>query len=383
MRTIGVVTVARSDYGYYLPILQRIQAERGLKLHLIVSGMHLSPEFGLTERVIVEDGFPIGDRVEMLLASDTPEAVAKSIGLGTIGFAQSYVRLRPDILLVLGDRFEMLSAVLAALPLRIPVAHVHGGELTEGAMDDAIRHSITKMSHLHFVATEEYARRVIQMGEEPERVTVSGAPSLDNLRRIRLRRREELEKRHRLGLLRPFLLVTYHPVTLEHEQTKQHISELLAALEKANAPVVFTYPNADMGSRVIIENIRQFAARRRNTYLTINLGTQDYFSMMKHAAAMVGNSSSGIIEAASFRLPVVNIGSRQRGRVRGKNVLDVECKRGEIVRAIQKALSREFRKSLADHANPYGDGHAAERIVARLKQVSLDGALIRKRFHQN
>ncbi len=240
MRTIGVVTVSRSDYGSYLPVLREIREDPGLKLHLIVSGMHLSPEFGLTARAIEADGFEINDCVEMLLSSDTPEGISKSMGLGLIGFAQSYACFRPDILLVLGDRFEMHAAALAALPFKIPVAHIHGGEITEGAIDDALRHSITKLSHLHFVSTEEYARRVIQMGEEPWRVIVSGAPSLDNLFNLALLERQELQARFGLFLERDPLLVTYHPVTLEYEQTEWQVNELLAALQAFDLPVVFT-----------------------------------------------------------------------------------------------------------------------------------------------
>lgn len=382
MRTIGVVTVARSDYGIYLPVLRRIQADPDLHLHLIVAGMHLSPDFGLTVREIERDGFPIGDRVEMLLSSDTPEGIAKSMGLGTIGFAQSYARHRPDVLVVLGDRFEMHAAAVAALPFKIPVAHIHGGELTQGAMDDALRHSITKMSHLHFVATEDYARRVIQMGEEPWRVVVSGSPSLDTLLSTRLLGRKELERRYKLDLAQPFLLVTYHPVTLEVEQLETQMSELLAALDEVGVATVFTYPNADTRSRLVIQMIREYAASRAQAQVVINLGTPGYISAMQIAAAMVGNSSSGIIEAASFKLPVVNIGTRQQGRTRAKNVIDVGYSRAEIVAGIRKALSPEFRASLADLKNPYGDGHAAERIVQRLKEVELDDRLLLKRFHE-
>jgi len=381
MRTIGVITVARSDYGIYQPVLQRIQEDPDLRLRLIVTGMHLSPEFGLTVRTIEQDGFEIGERIEMLLSSDTPEGIAKSMGLGTIGFAQAYARLRPDILLVLGDRFEMHAAVVAALPFKIPVAHIHGGESTEGAIDEAIRHSITKMSHLHFVATEAYAQRVIQMGEEPWRVVVSGAPSLDNLHRIHLLSREELEEQYELDLKDPLLLVTYHPVTLEYEQTEMQMRELLAALEGVDATLIFTYPNADICGRLIIQMIREFTAERQQAQLVVNFGTQGYFSMMKHAAAMVGNSSSGIIEAASFKLPVVNVGSRQRGRVRGKNVIDVGYARAEILAGIEKAISPEFRATLSDMVNPYGNGHAAERIVDKLKHVKLSDELLLKRFH--
>lgn len=382
MRTIGVVTVSRSDYGIYLPVLQRIQEEPELSLRLFVAGMHLSPEFGLTVRAIEKDGFEIIERVEMLLSSDTPVGIAKSMGLGTIGFAQAYARSRPDILLVLGDRFEMHAAVVAALPFKIPVAHIHGGESTEGAIDEAMRHSITKMSHLHFVATEAYAQRVIHMGEEPWRIVVSGAPSLDNLPRIHLLSREEIEKQYELDLKPPLLLATYHPVTLEYEQTETHIRELLAALEEVDATIVFTYPNADTGSRLIVQMIREFTARHPRTQIRVSLGTEAYFSLMNHAVAMVGNSSSGIIEAASFKLPVVNIGSRQRGRVHGKNVIDVGCTHSEILAGIKKAVSPEFRASLVDLVNTYGDGHAAERIVDRLKRVELNDKLLRKHFYE-
>jgi len=258
MRSIGVVTVARSDYGLYLPILRCIQADPILQLKLFVSGMHLSPEFGLTVKMIEADGFDIAERVEMLLSSDSPEGIAKSIGVGVIGFAQAYSRQRPDILLVLGDRFEMYAAVLAALPFKIPVAHIHGGEVTHGAIDDALRHSITKLSHVHFVSTEEYARRVMQLGEEPWRVIVSGAPSLDNLKTVNLFTTQELEAQYDIRLQPPPLLVTFHPVTLEYERTELQISELLAALADSALPVVFTQPNADTSGRVIHRMIAEY-----------------------------------------------------------------------------------------------------------------------------
>jgi UDP-hydrolysing UDP-N-acetyl-D-glucosamine 2-epimerase len=381
VRTIGVVTVARSDYGIYLPVLRKIQADPDLQLHLFVSGMHLSPEFGLTVGAIETDGFKVGERVEMLLSSDSPEGIAKSIGLGTIGFAQAYARYRPDILLVLGDRFEMCAAALAALPFKIPVAHIHGGEITQGAIDNALRHSITKLSHLHFVATEAYARRVAQLGEEPWRITVSGAPGLDNLSMIRLLAPEELEARYGLRLQPPPLLVTFHPVTLEHERTEWHIGELLAALDDAGLPTVFTLPNADTGGRVIQRMIAEYVEERPSAWLVDNLGTQAYFSLMAAAAAMVGNSSSGIIEAPSFGLPVVNIGTRQVGRVRGANVLDVGYKRAAILEGIRQAVRAEFRESLRQAQNPYGCGRASSKIVERLKTVPLDDNLIIKRFY--
>lgn len=381
MRTIGVVTVARSDYGLYLPLLREIQADPDLQLHIIVSGMHLSPEFGLTVETVGADGFEIGERVEMLLSSDTPEGIAKSMGLGTIGFAQAYARFRPDILVVLGDRFEMHAAALAALPFNIPVAHIHGGEITQGAIDDALRHSMTKLSHLHFVSTEEYARRVLQLGEEPWRITVSGAPSLDNLHSVDLLEMDELEAQYGLRVERPLLLVTFHPVTLEYEQTGWQTGELLAALDMSGLPVVFTLPNADTGGRIIARMLREFVRTHPSAQIVDNLGTRGYFSLMALVAAMVGNSSSGIIEAPSFKLPVVNIGARQQGRVRAANVIDTGYERGAILKGIRKAVQPEFRESLCELVNPYGCGRASDKIVERLKNVVLDDRVIIKRFY--
>lgn len=382
MRIIGVVTVARSDYGIYRPILRRIQDDPDLRLMLFVTGMHLSPEFGLTVQSIEQDGFEISERVEMLLFSDTPEGISKSMGLGIIGFAQAYARSRPDILLVLGDRFEMHSAALAALPFKIPVAHIHGGELTLGAIDDALRHSITKLSHLHFVSTQQYASRVKQMGEEPWRVMVSGAPGLDNIQEVKLLTRHELASQFDLELDgTPFLLVTFHPVTLEYDQTKWQVTELLVALKESRMPIIFTMPNADTSSRMIIRMIDEFVANNTFAQAVDNLGTQGYFSIMALAAAMVGNSSSGIIEAPSFKLPVVNIGTRQAGRVRALNIVDVGYGCDEIVAGVQRALALEFRECLRDLDNPFGDGHAAERIIAGLKSTTLDDRLIRKVFY--
>ena len=381
MRSIGVVTVARSDYGIYLPVLEKIQANPDLRLWLIVAGMHLSPEFGSTVRAIEADGYEIGERVDMLLSSDTPEAIAKSMGLGTIGLAQAYARLRPDILVVLGDRFEMHSAALAALPFKIPVAHIHGGEVTEGAIDDALRHSITKLSHLHFVATEEYRSRVIRMGEEPWRVILTGAPSLDNLRSLRLMSADEVEAEYGIRLAPAPLLVTFHPETLEFERTAWHVGELLAALDACGLPVLFTLPNADTSNGTVSSMISDFVARQPGAQIVDSLGTRGYFSLMSRAAAMVGNSSSGIIEAASFELPVVNIGRRQKGRVRAANVIDVGHPQPEILSGIRKAVHPGFRENLRGIANPYVCGHASEKIVDHLANVDLNDRLVRKSFY--
>lgn len=379
MRTIGIVTVSRSDFGIYTPVLRAIQARPDLQLRLYVGGAHLESEFGRTVTSIEAEGFEIHERIEMQL-SDTPEGVARSMGLGTIGFAEAFGRNRPNLLVALGDRFEMHSAVVAALPLRIPVAHIHGGELSQGAIDDALRHSITKLSHLHFVSTAEYARRVIQLGEEPWRVTVTGAPSLDNLKTVDLLSRSELEREFGLDLSKPFLLVTYHPVTIEAEQTEVEIRSLLSALDHLRMPVVFTWPGADAQSHFIIETIEQFARKHSFVQRAVSLGTRAYFSMMNLAVAMAGNSSSGIIEAASFRLPVVNIGNRQSGRLRPANVIDVGSSSSEVLAGIKRAIDPDFRGGLATLQNPYGDGNAAEKIVNTLASVEINQRLLMKRF---
>jgi len=380
MRTIGVVTVGRSDYGIYLPLLKRLQADPEVRLHLIVAGMHLSSEFGLTAATIEADGFEIGQRVEMLVSSDTPEGISKSMGLGTIGFSQAYASFPLDLLVVLGDRFEMHAAVVAALPFLIPVAHISGGELTRGAMDDALRHSITKLSHLHFVSTQEYARRVQQLGEEPWRIIISGALGLDNLPLTQLLTPVELEHRYQFQLQPAPLLVTFHPVTLEYDQTEWQVGQLLSALDECRMPVIFTRPNADTRGRVVSEMMESFVQTRDTAYMVGDLGTQAYFSVMSSAVAMVGNSSSGITEAAPFGLPVVNIGTRQEGRVRTANIIDVGYPAEEILIGIRQAVSMEFRAEVSNISSPYGDGHAVDRIIPVLKEMELNDHLLIKRF---
>jgi UDP-hydrolysing UDP-N-acetyl-D-glucosamine 2-epimerase len=383
LRSVGVVTTARSDYGIALPMLRAIEADPKLEIRLIVGGMHLVREFGHTIDAIHRDGFPIADRIEMMLASDTPLGVAKSIGLGVMSFAESYARARPDVLLVVGDRFEMHAAVLASLPFGIPVAHVHGGEVTEGAIDDSLRHGITKIAHLHFTSTQESARRVVCMGEEPWRVTVSGAPSLDNLQSVRPLSASELEERLHFPFEPAPLLVTYHPVTRELDRMTTQVDALLEALDLSKMPILFTAPNADSGGRYIAKRIEAFVAMHDASRLFDNFGTDVYFGVMRAAAAMVGNSSSGIIEAASFALPVVNLGSRQAGRTRSRNVVDVESDEdaGAIVAAIVVATGDSFRDALRDLQNPYAHGGAAAKIVGRLRDEPLDAKLLRKKFH--
>lgn len=380
MRTIAVVTVSRSDYGIYLPVLRAIEADASLHLQLIAAAGHLVPDQGLTAREIEADGFTIADRVEMVMASDSAEGTAQSMGIGLIGFARAFARIRPDIIVVLGDRTEMHAAGLAALPFTIPVAHIHGGELTFGAIDDALRHSLTKLSHLHFVSTDTHAARVIRMGEEPWRVVVSGAPALDRLAAFQPLSRETLAERFGISMSTAPLLVTFHPATLEPGRADEQCSELLSALSAAARPVVFTAPNADSGGRAIRARIDEYVRQRPDAWLIENAGNDGYYSLMTYAAAMVGNSSSALIEAPSFRLPAVNIGSRQQGRLRAGNVIDVAGDRAAILAGIEQALSPAFRAGLSDLENPYGNGHAAAAIVDVLRSIPLGDTLVRKQF---
>jgi len=380
-KRIGVVTVSRSDYGHLRPVLEALRRAPDLELLLLVAGMHLASEFGLTVRDIEADGFPISARVEMLGGGDTPEAVAAATGRGVAGFGEAFARLRPDVVVVLGDRFEMLAAAVAALPFALPVAHIHGGEVSEGAMDNQIRHAITKLAHLHFASAEPHARRIAAMGEEPWRIHTVGAPGLDRLATTEPLPRAALARELGLPEAGPWLLVTFHPVTLEYRDTAAHIDELLAALEKTDGFIVITYPNADTAGRLIIERIEEFAGRHpRRCRLAKSLGERLYLSLLRHADLMIGNSSSGLIEAPSFGLPVVNVGSRQRGRLRGANVIDVEPLREDILRGIEAAQALPFRVRARAAANPYGDGHAAPRVVDVLRSVPIDARLVQKRF---
>jgi UDP-hydrolysing UDP-N-acetyl-D-glucosamine 2-epimerase len=379
-RNITVVSVGRSDYGIYRPVLRALANEQSLAFQIIAAGAHLSDVFGHTVDQILADGFPIVGRVEMPVVDDSALATACAMSKGLEGFAEIYARSRPDLLLLLGDRFEMFAAASAAVPFRIPLAHLHGGEITEGAIDEQFRHAMTKLSHLHFVSTQTYADRVMQMGEESWRVTVSGAPALDHLQSMEWMPMDELQHSLDMSLEPAPLLATFHPVTLEEISSDEQIREFLASLHEIGRPVIFTYPNTDPGYLPIVRAIEEYVQRHRSCRCFKALGTRRYFALMRYAAAMVGNSSSGIIEAASFKLPVVNVGSRQKGRVRAANVVDVECRRMEITAAVNHVLNPAFKNRLKTLGNPYGDGHAAERIVRVLREVPLDQRLIRKQF---
>lgn len=365
-RKVAVFTGTRAEYGLLYWLLKEIQHSEGLELQLIVSGMHLSPEFGETWKRVEEDGFSISAKVEMLLSSDTAVGIVKSMGLGTIGFADALDRLQPDLLIVLGDRFEALAIVQAALIMRIPVAHIHGGEITEGAYDDAIRHAITKMSCLHFTAAEAYRQRVIQMGEPPERVFNVGAIGLDHLLRTPTMDIDELSANLSFSLTAPYFLVTYHPVTLAGEDPENAFAALLAALDCfPDYQVILTYPNADNGGRRIIPLLEEYASRNPSRVKAVpSLGTPRYLGALKHAAAVIGNSSSGIIEAPAFGVPTVNIGTRQQGRLSASSVLHCDGASSSIEKAIATAITPAFATSSRKAVNPYGKGDAARQIVS-------------------
>lgn len=372
-RKIALFTGTRAEYGLLYWLMKDLQANDQFELQVIVSGMHLSPEFGETWREIEQDGFHIDAKVEMLLSSNTPVGVVKSMGIGTLGFADALDRLQPDMVVVLGDRFEALAFVQAALIMQIPIAHLHGGEITEGAYDDAIRHAISKMANLHFVAAESYRRRVIQMGESPDRVFNVGAIGLDHLRRSPKMSLAELAESLDFPLRLPYLLVTYHPVTAEEENPEQSFMALLGALDAfPEHQIILTYPNADNGGRAIIPLLEAYAQRHPERVLAIpSLGFRRYLSAVSMASAVVGNSSSGIIEVPAFGVPTVNIGVRQRGRLAAGSVLHCEPDAEAIERVLRLALSEEFSDSSKSTVNPYGQGNAAEAIVSVLE--NFDG----------
>ena len=381
-RKICIITGTRAEYGLLRWVMQGIKADPELTLQIIATGMHLSPEFGLTYREIEQDGFQIDRKVEMLTSSDTPVGIAKSMGLGLIGFADALNDLHPDLIVVLGDRFEIFSAVSAALVARIPVAHLHGGEATEGLIDEAIRHSITKMSHLHFVAAEEYRQRVIQLGEQPDQVFLVGGLGADNISRLKLLDREALQQSLGFELGQKSLLVCFHPATLETNTAAQQMAELLAALaELRNTQLVFTMPNADTDGRVLIQLIEQFVAQHANTRAYTSLGQLRYLSCMAHVDGVVGNSSSGLLEAPSFQKGTINIGDRQRGRLQAASVINCEPTRHSITAALVRLYSKEFQASLSKVRSPYGEGGASAAIVAKVKAVSL-GTLHKKHFYK-
>ncbi len=383
MRKICVITGTRAEYGLLYWTMKRLSSESDVTLQIVVTGMHLAPEFGLTYKQIESDGFTIDWKVEMLLSNDTASAISKSIGLGIIGFSDAFVKLSPDIILVLGDRFEIFAAVSAAMIARIPVAHCHGGEATEGLIDESIRHSITKMSQIHFAATDEYRNRVVQLGEQPENVFNVGALGIENINRLALLPKSEFEEAIDFRLKKVNFLVTFHPVTLEHNTAEKQFIELLGALDEfQDAAIIFTKPNADTDGRVIISLIDQYVSKNKDRAIAFtSMGQLRYLSALKFVDAAIGNSSSGLVEVPSFKKPTINIGDRQRGRIKATSVVDCFPEKSAISEAIRYALSQSFAKVLEETQNPYGQMNSSEVIVDVLKRISLDKILKKKFFN--
>ncbi|MDA2941380.1 UDP-N-acetylglucosamine 2-epimerase [Enterobacter cloacae] len=377
-RKVAVFTGTRAEYGLLYWLLKDVQNDKELELQLLVSGMHLSPEFGSTWQQIERDGFAIDEKIEILLSSDTPVGTAKSIGLGVLGFADALSRLKPDVLIILGDRFEALAVAQTAMILRIPVLHLHGGEITEGAYDDAIRHAITKLSYLHCTSTEEYKKRVIQLGEDPIRVANVGAIGLDHIKRSHFLSLEKLSVSLNFKLTHPYFLVTYHPVTLGKESPEESFKALLEALDSyPNYQVILTYPNADDGGRKIIPLLEAYASSQPNRVLAIpSLGQLRYLSAVKHAAAVIGNSSSGIIEVPAFDVPTVNIGDRQKGRLAAKSVLNCPADSQSIINTIKIAITRSYKGPNERITNPYGQGNASSKIIEMIKSMNFERSKI-------
>jgi len=382
MKTICVFTGSRADYGSLRPVLIALSQKEEVKVQLLVSGMHLSPEFGLTYREIEKDGFIINEKVEMLLSSDTPTGISKSIGIGIMGFAEAIERLHPDLLVILGDRFEALAVAIAAMVARIPIAHLCGGEVTEGAIDESIRHAITKMSHIHFTVTEEYLKRIIQLGENPNMVYCVGGPGLDNLKTMSLLNRNEVENILGTQLRNQNFLVTFHPATLDEEPAEVQFGNLLDILdEQTNSLIVFTKANADTNGRIINQMIDSYVEKNQErTRAFHSLGQLRYYSIMQYVDAVVGNSSSGIWEAPSFKIGSINIGTRQSGRIKAVSVIDCNTTKDSIRAAFRRLYSPEFRVLLSRVVNPYGDGYASGRIADIISNIDI-GPLIHKKFY--
>ncbi len=381
-RTICIVTGSRAEYGLFYRLMLAIRDDPDLELQIIATGMHLSPEFGLTYKFIENDGFHINKKVEMLLSSDTPIGISKSMGLGMIGFGEAFDELRPHIVVLLGDRFETLCAAIAAGVARIPIAHLHGGETTQGAIDESFRHSITKMSQIHFTATDEYTNRVIQLGENPETVFRVGGLGIDNIKNLKLLSREEFEYSIDFKLGSQNLLVTFHPVTLEHDSGREHFQSLLDALDELqNTKLIFTKPNADTEGRIMIQMIDEFIYNNGHSSVAFtSLGQTRYLSALQFVDGVVGNSSSGLTEAPTFKIGTINVGDRQRGRIKSQSVIDCEPTKKSILTAIEKMYSIEFQATLRNVKNPYGKGGATNEIKEILKKINLSD-IIKKEFY--
>ena len=383
MKQIVILTTTRAEYGLLKPLMIKLGGDKEISLKVAVTGTHLSPEFGMTVREIEEDGIAIDKKIEIMMSSDTPVAASKSMGLALISFSEYFEECRPDALIVLGDRFETLAVCIAAMNARIPIMHIHGGETTEGAVDEAVRHSITKMSSLHFASTKEYRKRIIQMGEAPERVFDVGALGVENALGTKLMSLEELEGSIGVKIGDNYAVATFHPVTLEEDSAKLQAEDLLSTAAKhPDIMFLFTKANADTGGRIINELTAGYAKKYKNIILVDSLGMRRYLSALKHAKFVIGNSSSGLIEAPSFNIPTIDIGDRQKGRIAGDTVIHSDPAPESIEEAIEKAMSKAFTDSIADAVSPYGNGNTSDKIVQIVKDHLLNDKLdLKKRFH--
>lgn len=382
MKTITVLTATRAEYGLLSPIINALKACDGFNVKIVVTGAHLSPEFGLTYKEILSDGYKIDKKIEILLSSDTSSSITKSMGLAMIGFADYFEEQQPDALLVLGDRYETLAVCCAAMNARIPIIHLYGGETTEGAVDEAIRHAITKLSYLHLTSTDEYRRRVIQLGEDPKRVYTVGSLGIENILSRKLMSKEELENNLNFLLEQPYAVVTFHPVTLEGSSAEAQFKELLTAFSaNKNMKYIITKANADRNGRIINQMIDEYTAAHSNVYATESLGMIRYLSALKYADMVIGNSSSGLVEAPSFGIPTINIGDRQKGRLKAESVIDSLPKCDSICAAMEKASSAEFRKIARMALNPYGDGKTCEKAVTAINEMMKNPIDLKKQFY--
>lgn len=382
-KKICILTATRAEYGLLKPVILKLMKVPEFEVCVAVTGMHLSPEFGLTYKEVEDDGIAIDEKIEILLSADTPSAISKSMGLAMISFAEYFSRRSPDLLLVLGDRYETLAVCCVALNQRIPVAHMHGGETTEGAVDESIRHAITKLSYLHFTSTKEYSNRVIQMGEQPDRVFCVGATGIENIIREKLLSKSELESSINFKLDKPYALVTFHPVTLENNNSEEQVRALLNVCKRhKELKFLFTKANADAHGRVINRLIDEFVREQDNAIAFTSLGMVRYLSAVKYSSMVVGNSSSGILEAPSFGVPTVNIGDRQKGRIQATSVINCQPIEEEIEKAITLALSDDFKQCANNTINPYGDGNTSDKIVEKIKYFMLNNKIdLKKKFY--
>ena len=383
MKKVCVVTGTRAEYGILRPLIKRLKDDEEIQLQLVVTGMHLSPEFGLTYKLIEEDKYKIDEKVEILLSSDTSVGIAKSMGLALISFSEVFNRLKPDLLILLGDRYEIFTIASTALIEKIPIAHIHGGELTEGAIDDAMRHSITKMSYLHFTSTEEYRRRVIQLGENPNRVFNVGAMGIEGIKDATIMKEVELKRELNIDLNKKFVLVTYHPETLNENSIEKEINNLFEALSNFDElNVVFTKGNSDAGGRIINKMIDEYAKKNKDRVVAYtSLGQLRYYNAMKYCSMVIGNSSSGIIEAPSFKVPTINIGNRQKGRIQAKSIINCTADKESIINSINKGLTTEFNEKIKNVINPYEGGESSLKIINIIKDYLFSSKKENKKFY--